>query len=442
MDEELIAAESGVTTDGFTPLAINDAIATAITRRLEEQEEVEVDAAPDAGAKSEPSALLATLEADEAAKVKQRSKKQWIKSREQIIEQESASAGLNEAAKRMATVTAGMMKAPVVPVLPPAAPLLPICLPLPLAATPALVSVPTSTEVQTSASTASPLIAASESAALVSLAPAASASGSAPTNTPMSSPPPPQSTDMPTAPTQSPPPAPLMPDNAAPFFTPPLGGFAPYLPITGAKIALPSTHSLVSVLYPVAASVYPPIQLSTTCPTCALQSRTAHECRLVLKHVAPPLLFDPVSVPGLGLIQWPPPPPPTLDTTPAVPSRQMIGALLLRCRRLAWRVILTSRSRPLCSSQISQAHVRGVPQVPLQRPPMPHRPPAHGAGMAASGVGPGGVAAAQDGGFSKKWRREAGIITRQRQERPKDLHCHMGSSYDFTAAYSLTTIQD
>lgn len=257
----------------------------------------DLDRPTDRAAPQPSSALLATLEAEEEVRVKQRTQKRWIEARD-LVRQEESAAALTSATNQLPTVSpsiadsGGDSTPNQVPDNPPSSDSgatdavsvnssanTDVAMAVPDAAPPSAPSTPPSSSAESAATVAGAVdMPALDQLAFTEAVP------------PMSD-----------------------PRLSAP------GAMAAFASVSGAKIALPPPHSLINMLYPVAASVYPPIQLSTICPDCVLLQKSSHECRMVLKHVTPSLVLDPAAVPGLGLVQWPPPPPIEPRPTPPRP---------------------------------------------------------------------------------------------------------------------------
>lgn len=416
---------------------------------------------------------LQTLAADEAAKIKHRNKKLWMRAREQVREQETAAAAKNAAAERMATVTASIIKEAAVvpaPTVSPEVLAMQAAFQLKVSAalaafaasaltgatnkstassanasTPANANLPsdlgaavdtaTSTVVATEEPVASeaptPLptpstrkntidvpgssestgvcadavanedqvvteVADTSASILIQTAQLADSTAQSDklSATEVPAPVPTGSTAIPPEPPAILPVVSSQPENTAALslpastnndvpaeMTPELAIPTPndndkestsaetnsFDPTNTTKMALPPPQSLVNVMYPVAATMYPPMQLSTICPMCALQNKTAAECRMMLKHVTPSILLDPTMIASLGF-QWPPRP--AIMETPVAPAQPQLSTLPVVSRRqtaeckeahhVACLQTDSADKSLLFSSHRIQAHVRGL----------------------------------------------------------------------------------
>ncbi|TMW58697.1 hypothetical protein Poli38472_010256 [Pythium oligandrum] len=86
------------------------------------------------------------------------------------------------------------------------------------------------------------------------------------------------------------------------------------------KVPLPPTSSSLNMFYPMAPPpVFSTTQLPTVCVDCAPRNKNVHECRNVLKHVAPPLMIGG----GMWPMQFAPPVPPAVRSVPSMRASSM-----------------------------------------------------------------------------------------------------------------------
>ncbi|DAZ94727.1 TPA: LOW QUALITY PROTEIN: hypothetical protein N0F65_012680 [Lagenidium giganteum] len=277
----------------------NDLAANALLKALTSPDG---DAQVDSGPNAPKSVLLETLKAEEKLRVKRRSKKIWNETRMLVREQECVGAIMKEAAEKLASVASEVSGAPdsgrsrtksSAPTRTKKTPRVRTpkekTLPAP--------SVPAAPTSRAASTTPSAVPTPRHLSPMKEITPVA-----APTPLAMRAP----TTLVPNLTGANPPIAmPFAPTLA------PMNHTLPPPPVPMAKVPLPPADSCLNMLFPMHAPMFAPLFTPTVCRDCVNSNKSVNECRVVLRHVAPPVMVAPPILPSMP---WMPPRP-----TPSAP---------------------------------------------------------------------------------------------------------------------------